>query len=265
MSDVIGIIPARYASVRFPGKLLVSILGKSLIQRTYENALKCKALKQVLVATDDQRILDHVKSFGGLAVMTTEGLPSGTDRLAEVIRNYPEYAHYNYIINIQGDEPTVDPQVIAAVAKTLQEDAQADMSTPIIKIHTEEEALNPSAPKCVIDSRGYALYFSRSLIPGNKSQKYRQDVTYYKHIGIYGYKRDFLLRYATLSQTPLQQAEDLEQLRVLEHGFRIKTVLVTSECMDVNTPEDITKVEQLLCKQNTSSSQVGSVPPSEKG
>ncbi len=264
MADVLGIIPARYGSARFPGKPLVSILGKSLIQRTYENALRCKALHKVLVATDDARIYDHVKSFGAPVVMTSPDCPTGTDRLAEVMRDHPDLVSYKIIINIQGDEPLLDPNVIAGVADALKDDAHAAMSTAIIKLHSAEEAINPSVVKCVIDHKGYALYFSRALIPGGKELKYRPEITYYKHLGIYGYRRDFLLHYNTLKQTPLQLAEDLEQLRVLEYGFRIKTAIVDSECMDVNTPEDIKKVEQLLCKQNTSSSRAGSVPPSEK-
>lgn len=260
MPKVVGIIPARYASTRFPGKPLIQILGKSLIQRTYENALRCPALEQVIVATDDQRIFDHVQTFGGRVVMTSEDCPTGTDRLAEVLRLEVSLADVELIMNVQGDEPCLDPAVISSVVKALQDDPQAAMSTAIIPIHSAEEAHNPSVVKCVIDQRHYALYFSRALIPAGKTLKFHPDNLYYKHLGLYAYRREFLLHYAELSPTPLQQIEDLEQLKVLEHGYKIATVKVKGESMDVNTPEDIKKVEQLLCKQSTSSSQAESAP-----
>lgn len=248
---VVGIIPSRYASTRFPGKPLVEILGKSLIQRTYENALRCKALDFVIVATDDQRIFDHVKSFGGEVAMTSIDCPTGTDRLAEVVRTMPALADVEIVMNVQGDEPCINPAIIAAVVKALEEDPKASVATAIIPIRSAEEAHNPHVVKCVIDLHGYALYFSRTLIPAGKSLKFHPETITYKHLGLYCYRKDFLLHYADLSPTPLQQVEDLEQLKVLEHGYRIKTVTVGNESMDVNTPEDIKKVEQLLCKQNT--------------
>lgn len=253
MPNIIGIIPARYESSRFPGKPLVKILGKTLIQHTYENALRCPTLEKVIVATDDKRIFDHVKEFGGTVVMTSAECLTGTDRLAEVIRNDPSLADVKIIINIQGDEPTLHHEVITGIAQALEQNSTASVSTAIIRIHTEEEALNPSHVKCVIDQNGYALYFSRGLIPAGKRLKYLPEAIYYKHLGIYGYRREFLLHYAELTPTPLQLIEDLEQLKVLEHGFKIITVVVEAESMDVNTQEDLKKVEQLLCKQNTSS------------
>lgn len=257
---VVGIIPARYASTRFPGKPLVPILGKSLIQRTYENALRCPALEELIVATDDQRIFDHVKTFGGKVVMTPENCPTGTDRLAEVLRHEESLKSVEVIMNVQGDEPCIDPAVIASVVKALQDNAEAAMSTAITPIHSTEEAHNPNVVKCVIDSRHFALYFSRALIPGGRSLKFQPAQHYYRHLGLYAYRREFLLHYAELRPTPLQQVEDLEQLKVLEHGYRIITVTVSGESMDVNAPEDIKKVEQILCKQNTSSSPAGSAP-----
>lgn len=253
MSKVLGIIPARYESSRFPGKPLAKILGKSLIQRTFENASKAKILDQVIVATDDVRIYNHVKEFGGRVVMTSSSCLTGTDRLAEVVRKEKEFSTFDIVVNIQGDEPTLDPEVIQAVVKILLEDPKADVSTAIIPIQSEQQAINPSVTKCVVDQKGYALYFSRGLIPAGKALKYNPKAVYFKHLGIYGYRRDFLLHYGELLPTPLQLEEDLEQLKVLENGFRIKTAIVNSECMDVNDPEDIKKVEQLLCKQNTSS------------
>lgn len=259
--QVIGIIPARFGSTRFPGKPLVDILGKSLIQRTYENAIQSAFLSEVIVATDDKRIYDHVIQFGGKAIMTPDSCPTGTDRLIYVVKKEERYNQTSIVINIQGDEPCLEPFVIDEVVKVLQKDSQAVMSTAIVKLDIKEEAFSPSVVKCVVDKDNNALYFSRSLIPGGKNGGFRSDVNYYKHLGIYGYRREFLLRYAELPQTPLQLAEDLEQLKVLENGYRIKTAIVKSASIGVDTPEDIKKVEQLLCKQNTFSSQAESAHP----
>lgn len=257
---VIGIIPARYASTRFPGKPLIPILGKSLIQHTYENALRCTALEELIVATDDQRIFDHVKGFGGRVVMTSENCPTGTDRLAEVLRKEASLKKVELVMNVQGDEPCLDPAVITSVVKALQDHPEAAMSTAITPIHSSDEAHNSNVVKCVIDSSHFALYFSRALIPAGRTLKYQPAHLYYRHLGLYAYRREFLLHYSELAPTPLQQVEDLEQLKVLEHGYKIITVKVSGESMDVNAPEDIKKVEQLLCKQNTSSSPAGSAP-----
>lgn len=262
---VVAFIPARYASTRFPGKPLALILGKTLIQRTYENALRCPSLHGVVVATDDKRIYDHVQGFGGKVVMTSEECATGTDRIVEAIKKFPEFQHVEIVLNIQGDEPCVDPCVIEAVIGCLQKDPEAVVSTVVSKIDLQEEALSSSVVKCVMDRDNNALYFSRSLIPGYRTYGYRPEINYYKHIGIYGFRKEFLLRYPDLPPTPLQLAEDLEQLKVLEHGFRIKTAIVKQESIGVDLPEDIKKIEQYLCKQNTYLSQEGSAPPSEKG
>jgi 3-deoxy-manno-octulosonate cytidylyltransferase (CMP-KDO synthetase) len=258
---VLGIIPARFASTRFPGKPLSLIAGKSLIQRTYENALKCASFDQLVVATDDQRIFDHVKSFGGNVVMTPENCPTGTDRLVAVIQDNPAFSKYTIILNVQGDEPCVESEVLEKVINLLVEDKTVQMATAVMHISSEEDALNKSVVKCVTDQQGFALYFSRTLIPCSRETTFKKDFPYYKHLGIYGYRKDFLLLYATLAPTPLQQVEDLEQLKVLEHGYRIKTTLVKSQSIGVDTPEDIKKVEQLLCKQNSFSSQAESAHP----
>lgn len=246
-----GVIPARYGSSRFPGKPLADICGKSLIQRTYESSKKCDTLDEIFVATDDKRIFDHVLAFGGQAVMTSPSCPTGSERIIEAIEKDPRLKEASIIINIQGDEPCIEPIVIQSVVKILLDDSSAVMSTAVMKIHSEIEALNPSVVKCSMDCHGQALYFSRSLIPGGVGAKYNPSLTYFKHIGIYGYRREFLLTYGRLSQTPLQLAEDLEQLKVLEHGYRIKTAIVESSSISVDNPEDIKKVESLLCKQNT--------------
>lgn len=248
---IIGIIPARFGSTRFPGKMLAKILGVSLIQRTYENAKKCKTLQEVWIATDDPRIFEHAKSFGGQVVMTSPDCPTGTDRLAEALHKNDRMSQADIIVNVQGDEPCIECDTITQVAKILENDPEAAMSTAVVKLESKEEALSSSVVKCVMDLHQNALYFSRHLIPAGKSQEYRSDVTYYRHLGLYAYRKEFLLHYAELNQTPLQIAEDLEQLKVLEHGYRIKTALVSGLSIGVDVPEDIQKVEEIICKQNT--------------
>jgi len=258
-SLVVAIIPARYASTRFPGKPLVQIKGKTLIQRTFESAKRCPLIDKLIVATDDQRIFDHVQSFGGSVVMTPEDCPTGSDRLAFVVRNDKSLQNAEMIINVQGDEPCLDPEVLTQLIQILRSDSTAVMSTAAFRLE-EEDAYNPNSPKVVLDLHGNALYFSRSLIPGGRTLKFQQDIPVYKHVGIYAFRPDFLLKYGSLPMTPLQRAEDLEQLKVLEHGYKIKVAIVKSVSADVNTPEDIKKVEKELCKQNSSSSQAESVP-----
>lgn len=250
LPKVVGIIPARYGSTRFPGKPLTEILGKSLIQRTYENSLHCSSLDDVFVATDDKRIFDHVLHFGGKVVMTSPSCPTGSDRLIEAVESDPRLKEVAIVVNIQGDEPCLEPIVIQQVVQLLLDDPSAVMSTAIMKIHSEIEALNPSVVKCAMDCHGHALYFSRSLIPGGPGVKFNPNLTYFKHIGIYGFRREFLMKYGKLAQTPLQLAEDLEQLKVIEHGYKIKTAIVESTSISIDHPEDIKKVESFLCKQN---------------
>jgi 3-deoxy-manno-octulosonate cytidylyltransferase (CMP-KDO synthetase) len=248
----LGIIPARYLSTRFPGKALAQILGKSLVQRTFESAKKSSALQELIVATDDQRIFDHVAHFGGKAVMTSPECPTGTDRMAEALKKYSELREFEIIVNIQGDEPCLDADLISELVNVLAEDAQAVMSTPISHLKPSE-ADKPSSVKCVIDQQGYALYFSRALIPAGRSLKMQPQVAYYHHMGLYAFRREFLLKYAELKPTPLQMAEDLEQLKALEHGYKIRTILAKTQPLEVNVPEDIQKVEKYLCTQNSSS------------
>lgn len=245
--SAIGVIPARFASTRFPGKPLANILGKSLIQRTYENAALCKDLEEVVVATDDPRILDHVLAFGGKAVMTSEGCLTGTDRLQEVMERYPEYADYEIVLNIQGDEPCLNPEVISALIDKLRGDPQAVCSTPVFKTQVSKETA--SFVKCVQDMQGNALYFSRMLIPGHKHLQVPTDILC--HMGIYAYRKSFLGTYASLPPSPLQLKECLEQLKILEYGYKIKVVVVERPSLEVNHPEDIEKIESYLCKQNS--------------
>ncbi|MBA3958048.1 MAG: 3-deoxy-manno-octulosonate cytidylyltransferase [Parachlamydiaceae bacterium] len=255
---VIGMIPARLASTRFPGKILHPIAGKSLIQHTFENAQRCNLLKSLIIATEDKRVFDHVTSFGARAIMTSVDCLTGTDRIVEALRNNNEWNDADIIVNIQGDEPCLDPEVIQKVVEALVNDPEAVMSTAATKLECAEEALSSSIVKCAIDQNGNALYFSRALIGAGKSGKWHPKMPIFRHMGLYAFRRDFLLKYGDLPVTPLQLAEDLEQLKVLEHGFRIKVALVDHFSIGVDIPDDIQKVELWLCKQNTSSSPVAS-------
>jgi 3-deoxy-manno-octulosonate cytidylyltransferase (CMP-KDO synthetase) len=245
MGKVIGIIPARYGSTRLPGKPLIKIGGKSLIQRTYENAKKCKMLDQVIVATDDVRIADHVVSFNGEVVMTSTACITGTDRIIEAMTQ-GNLNQAELVINIQGDEPNLESDVIEKVISILKADPECDVSTAVVKLESKEDAMSSSVVKCVMDQKNHAIYFSRSLIPGNKTGEWREGTAYYKHLGIYGYRSTFLKEYAELEPTPLQLSEDLEQLKILENGYKIAVAIVKSSAVGVDTPEDIKKIEKLL-------------------
>lgn len=248
---ILGIIPARFASTRLPGKLLIPILGKTLLQRTFENACQVSILDKLLIATDHDAIFDHVYQFGGEAIMTSIHCPSGTDRLAEVLQKNPEWLNAEVVVNIQGDEPCVDPKAIEQAIHFLMQDPQASMATIVAPLQNEEEAFNPSIVKCVKDQHNNALYFSRSWIPSNKKQAFNPKGPYYRHIGLYVYRPSFLLQYQALKPTPLQLEEDLEQLKALEHGYRIKVAVTDTVSIGVDTQEDLNKVEQWICKQNT--------------
>ncbi|MBW4889603.1 3-deoxy-manno-octulosonate cytidylyltransferase [Mucilaginibacter sp. HMF5004] len=242
---VLGIIPARYASTRFPGKPLVDIGGKSMIQRVYEQAKKCTALSDVFVATDDERIFNHVQQFGGKAVITSDTHQSGTDRCAEVAQKHPEY---NIIINIQGDEPFIDPEQIAKVISCFDETG-TQLATLIKKINTTEELYNLSSPKVIVNKLSEAIYFSRSAIPhvrGEEPQRWLYHNTYYKHIGIYGYRADILQQVTQLPVSSLEKAESLEQLRWIENGYRIKVAETDLETSAIDTPEDLEKLIKSL-------------------
>lgn len=248
----IGIIPARWGSTRFPGKPLALISGRSLIERVYRNAALCKSLDHLVVATDDQRIFDHVKQFGGDAVMTSAECETGSDRLAEVIDRYPDYQGYPIVVNIQGDEPCLPLVAIEKVVELLQDDEGAVAATTISMLKPED-AHNTSVVKCVKDLQDNALYFSRALIPGNLKGEFQSSHPYYRHMGLYAYRAEFLPIYKALPATPLQRAENLEQLKILENGFRMKVALVDASGIDVNHPEDVKKVESYLWEQNISS------------
>ncbi len=249
---IIGIIPARYQSVRLPGKPLIPILGKSLIQHTYENAKQSQILTDLIVATDDDRIFKHVLDFGGSVVMTSSHCINGTERIAEVLQQNPQWLNCDAVVNIQGDEPCICPKSINDAVQILLNDPTAQMSTLVTRLTNEKDALNPSFVKCIIDCDQNAIYFSRALIPSSKNQQFNPDFTYYKHIGFYVYRPHFVLEYQKLSSTPLQIEEDLEQLKVLEHGYKIKVAVTDHASPGVDTPHDLANIEWWLCKQNTS-------------
>jgi 3-deoxy-manno-octulosonate cytidylyltransferase (CMP-KDO synthetase) len=238
---ILGIIPARFASSRFPGKPLADIAGKSMIQRVYEQCLKSSSLDKLIVATDDQRILNHVKSFGGDAIMTSENHPSGTDRCNEVAALFPEF---EICINIQGDEPMIDPQQIDLVCQCF-DDANAGLATLVKKITTTEELFDPNTPKVIFNTDMEAIYFSRSTIPflrNSVQDKWLDDHTYYKHIGIYGYRTAILSEITKLEMSELEKAEALEQLRWVENGYKIKVAITDKESQAIDTPQDLQKL-----------------------
>ncbi len=237
---VMCVIPARYASTRLPGKPLKLIVGKPMIQHVFEQASRAQLPDQVIVATDDSRVYDAVKGFGGNAVMTREDHPNGTSRLAEVAEKYPDV---DVIVNVQGDEPMIPPEVIDALAEAFVKEPDLKMATMKV-LMDEADYDNPAAVKVVTDKDGYALYFSRSLMPYPRNRNGFFKV--YKHVGIYAYTRDFLLQYAGMAPTPLEQVESLEQLRVLENGYRIKVLESDFKGVGVDTPEDLAAVNRLL-------------------
>lgn len=242
---VLCVIPARYASTRLPGKPLSMIAGKPMIQRVYERASLAELPDEVVVATDDVRVKKAVEAFGGKAVMTSPEHPSGTDRLAEVALGYPDI---DVIVNVQGDEPMIPPEVIDRLAEAFAKDLGLDMATLKV-LMKEEDYDNPAAVKVVTDLNGYALYFSRSLMPypRNKPAGYKV----YKHVGIYAYRRDFLLKYAALEPTGLELAESLEQLRALENGYKIKVLESDFQGVGVDTPEDLARVNEIFSRQES--------------
>ena len=239
---VLCVIPARYASTRLPGKPLSMIAGKPMIQHVYERACQAQLPNEVVVATDNELVEKAVLDFGGKAVMTSPDHPSGTDRLAEVALMYPDV---DVIVNVQGDEPMIPPDVIDRLSEAFNGDADLNMATMKV-VMDEEDYENPAAVKVVTDQQGYALYFSRSLMPypRNKPEGFKV----FKHVGIYAYRRNFLLKYAALAPTPLEKAESLEQLRALENGYKIKVLESDFQGIGVDTPEDLAAVNALFEK-----------------
>ena len=235
----LGVIPARYGAQRFPGKPLALIAGKPLVQRVYEQARKAQRLDRIVIATDDTRIADVVKKFGGEVVMTSPACPSGTDRAAEVVRQLD----CDQVVNIQGDEPLMRPEMIDQLVDGL---ADYDMATLARLIESAEVLANPNVVKVVFDINGNALYFSRHPIP------FVRDVgataPHFKHLGIYAYRRDFLLKFVQLPPSALEKTEKLEQLRALENGFAIKVLVTLHDSVGVDVPADVKIVEEILRK-----------------
>ena len=240
MSKTAIIIPARYGSSRLEGKPLLEVMGKPVIQWVYEKAKQSKLADLIIVATDDKRIYDCVKSFGGEVEMTSVEHKCGSDRIMEVVSRHPEIS---YICNLQGDEPLIKPESIDAVIKNVKDDDKADIST-LIRVLTDEKEINiPNLVKCVIENNGFALYYSRSKIPVERNSNI---ATFYGHLGIYGYKRAALEVMTTLPQTPLERTESLEQLRALENGMKIKTSVVDFVPVGIDTREDLEKFKQIV-------------------
>lgn len=244
---ILAVIPARFASTRFPGKPLADIAGKSMIQRVFEQARKAKGIADVYVATDDSRIFSHVIAFGGRAIMTSESHPSGTDRVLEVAEILPEYDAY---INIQGDEPFIDPRQIEQVGQILRQRNGAFVATLVKRMEDLDELQNPNTIKAVFAQDGQALYFSRSPIPFLRDptmlHAWLAERGYFKHIGIYGYSKSGLTQIKTMARGALEKAESLEQLRWMENGMPIFVVETVFESQAVDVPDDVEKVLKLL-------------------
>ncbi len=240
MSKTAIIIPARYGSSRLEGKPLIEVKGKPIIRWVYEKAKQTKLADMIIVATDDRRIYDAVCEFGGVCEMTSNQHKCGSDRIREVVDRHPEIS---YVVNLQGDEPMITPESIDSVIENVKFDANADISTLIRVLHDEAEINNPNLVKCVIDVNGYALYFSRSKIPFERNL----DVAvFYGHLGIYGYKREALIKMTALKQTPLELTESLEQLRALETGMKIKTSIVDFVPVGIDTLEDLERFKKTV-------------------
>jgi 3-deoxy-manno-octulosonate cytidylyltransferase (CMP-KDO synthetase) len=238
----IGVIPARWGSTRFEGKVLAQIMGKPMIQHVWERSRQSRVLDEIIVACDDERIFKAVERFGGRAVMTSKAHASGTDRIVEAV----DPIQADVIVNIQGDEPLIHYTIIDDLAEALLRDKNISMATVIKSVVSQEELMNPNVVKVVVDGRFFALYFSRSVIPYAREAAGVLKTVYYKHLGIYAYRRDFLLSFKDMPKSMLETAEQLEQLRALEAGFKIKTIVTDMETIGVDTPADLACVERLL-------------------
>lgn len=236
------IIPARYASSRLPGKPLCLIGGKPLIRHVWERARESRAFSRIIVATDDRRIRDAVRGFGGEAAMTSPRLPSGTDRVAAVARRLST----RLVMNLQGDEPFFNPKALAALVNAMRRDPSCPIATPARRADWKAIGSNPSAVKVAVARDGRALYFSRSAIPFDRAHGGRGSLLH--HLGVYVYRRDFLLKFASWRPTPLELTERLEQLRALEYGFSIKVVQVETPALSVDTPADLVRAREWLRK-----------------
>lgn len=241
---VIVVIPSRYASTRLPGKPLVLLAGKPMVQHVYEQAKHAQTVHRVLVATDDQRISDAVTAFGGEARMTRSDHRTGTERIAEVAAHEAG----DVFVNVQGDEPLIDPATIDTAVGALLEEPQAQISTVATPIRHAGDIMDPNVVKTVLDFDGNALYFSRAPIPWIRDTQQKMHVKYWKHLGLYVFQREALLEYPTLPQGELEKIEQLEQLRWLENGWKIRVAEVAHDAVSVDVPEDVARVEKLMQK-----------------
>jgi len=242
---VLGVIPARWSSKRFEGKVLAPICGKPMLQHVWERSKIATLLDQVVIACDDQRVFSKAREFGAEAIMTSPALASGTDRIAEAVKN----VDCDIIINIQGDEPLIHPAIVDSLANALIEDEACVMATVIKAIREESDIHNPNVVKVVVDDDSNALYFSRAAIPFNRDAKPFVQARYFKHLGIYGYRKNFLKVFCELPKSCLEQFEQLEQLRVLEAGYKIKAIETDRDTIGVDTPEDLIRAEKYLKEQ----------------
>jgi 3-deoxy-manno-octulosonate cytidylyltransferase (CMP-KDO synthetase) len=244
--SIVGVIPSRYASQRLPAKALVDLLGKTMVQRVYEQAKRAKSLDRVVVATDDARIESVVKTFGGDVIMTSPDIPSGSDRVAAVAQRVKG----DIFVNIQGDEPLIPPELIDEAVKALVNDPEAVVGTAAKLIRSPDELANPAVVKVVFDRNRHALYFSRSVIPHVRDQQHQSEwpsaAAIYKHIGIYVFRRDFLLQFSSMGESSLEKAEKLEQLRILEAGYKIVIAVTHHDSIPIDTREDVDRVLNVL-------------------
>ena len=250
--DAIGVIPARYSSTRFPGKILADLCGKPMIQQVWEQAKKALLLDEVIIACDQERVFAVARDFGANCVMTAKGHLSGSDRITEIVNAID----VKIVVNIQADEPLIQPIMIDQLVETLLRDDSIYMATLIKRIKNAQEINNPNVVKVVVDKNNFALYFSRAAIPYRADNAQSKPVypytksfgagVYYKHIGLYAYTKDFLFTYKNIPPSPLENAESLEQLRVLEEGIRIKVIETEFDTIGVDTPEDLERVRQIL-------------------
>lgn len=238
---IVGVVPSRWGSTRFPGKPLHLIAGKPLVQHVWEQCQKCQQLDRVVIATDDFRIEDTVKAFGAEVIMTSPDHPTGSDRIAEVLETLPEATH---AVNIQGDEPLIDPALIDSLAQLMRADADLEMATAASPLSDPADIADPNIVKVVLSETSDALYFSRSPIPYQRSTP--EELTIYRHIGLYSYRRDFLKKFLAWPPTAIEKAESLEQLRALSHGIRIQVSLTDHVAPGVDTPEQAAHIETLL-------------------
>ncbi len=241
----IAVIPARYASTRLPGKPLVPLAGKPMIQHVWERVRRAEKLSGVVVATDDERIARAVREFGGEAVMTRSDHRSGTERVAEVAAA-PSSAEAGIFVNVQGDEPLIDPAAVDAAVRLLEDDAAARVGTLAVPIANPKDIVDPNIVKVVLDFQGNALYFSRAPIPWVRGDGARMQARHLKHLGLYVFRREALLKFPTFPQGELEQLEQLEQLRWLENGWKIRVAETTYDSVSVDTPDDVARVEKLI-------------------